>query len=64
MNLAPFLPPGVLFLVFEWALKGSLLDHLTKDLNGTPSDWVTIFSFMEDLAAGIEDLHTQNIIHR
>lgn len=63
-NSTPFLLLGTLFLVFKWAMKGSLLDHLHENLKGKPTDWDIILNFMEDLAASIEDLHSQNIIYR
>lgn len=61
---ASCLRPDTIFLVFEWATKGSLIDYLSENLSGEATDWDIILNYMEDLAAGIEGIHGQNIVHR
>ena len=61
---ASFLRPDTVFLVFEWATLGSLLDYLQANLTGEAKDWELIFNLMEDLAVGLNDLHERLVIHR
>ncbi|KAK0756696.1 hypothetical protein N5P37_010852 [Trichoderma harzianum] len=62
-NCEPF-PPDTLFMVFEWAELGSVLQYLNSRLTGARKDWEILFDCIEDIAVGLDELHRNNIIHR
>ncbi|KAL7909982.1 hypothetical protein GGI35DRAFT_478861 [Trichoderma velutinum] len=56
--------PDTLFMVFEWAELGSVLQYLDSRLTGTMKDWEIVYDCIEDLVLGLDELHRNNIIHR
>jgi hypothetical protein len=48
----------------QYAEQGSLLTYLDKTLTGCDEDWQIIMDCALDVALGLDDLHSKNIVHR
>ena len=58
------LTPNTLFLVMEYARLGTMKQYLEKTLDGSRSDWKTIYDVTLGLALGLQDVHESSFVHR